>query len=626
MMNKYVNSLSIQALLIFIGSAFLYIITMLPDLGFTDSGELAAICSTLGIAHPTGYPLYTILGFITTKILPFSPVYSLNLFAALCTAASAGIMFIIIREILEKLYGKLSIHLLISAGTSLTFATAATVWSQASGLEVYSLQLVLINLSLLIFLKAVWLNQSKNLWILWGFLIGLSFTNHGTTILLAPAMIFGYFYDWKDNKFHMNKQKWIQLSSIIIPFLIGLSLWLYLPIRSSQDPLFNWGEVHRNWDKFIYHAMGKQYQVWMFKEGTMAINFPILWKLLPANFAWIGLIPVVLGIYSIWKKSKGLFLFLTLLIIGNLFYSLQYQIHDIDTYFLTCFIALFVFFAIGLYVLLNNRQQFVWLVMIFPIINVGLNWTNNNHQDDRTVPAYTILMTSSMEKNAVIISSQWDYFCSAFWYKQSVEHYRPDIILIEQELLRRTWYPHFLVKMYPELYKSKQQIEIYNQELEKFEQDLEYSGAELQSRYEQLINSWIDQSIESGRPVYITAEVLQQEPKVAALYEKIPQGLAFKLVKPKADGMPVLPLSSHKMDIKPFAASIKNRKGHLYDGIKQMAANQILNMAQYAWMTNRMKEATEFLQKAERIDPKNRILLQLKQAIENNPKGIVQKP
>jgi uncharacterized protein YecT (DUF1311 family) len=57
-----------------------------------------------------------------------------------------------------------------------------------------------------------------------------------------------------------------------------------------------------------------------------------------------------------------------------------------------------------------------------------------------------------------------------------------------------------------------------------------------------------------------------------------------------------------------------------------MAANQILNMAQYAWMTSRMKEATEFLQKAERIDPKNRILLQLKQAIENNPKGVVQKP
>jgi hypothetical protein len=43
-------------------------------------------------------------------------------------------------------------------------------------------------------------------------------------------------------------------------------------------------------------------------------------------------------------------------------------------------------------------------------------------------------------------------------------------------------------------------------------------------------------------------------------------------------------------------------------------------------MTSRMKEATEFLQKAERIDPKNRILLQLKQAIENNPKGVVQKP
>ena len=51
MMNKYANSLSIQALLIFIGSAFLYIITMLPDLGFTDSGELATYLQPYAQQH-----------------------------------------------------------------------------------------------------------------------------------------------------------------------------------------------------------------------------------------------------------------------------------------------------------------------------------------------------------------------------------------------------------------------------------------------------------------------------------------------------------------------------------------------------------------------------------------------
>ncbi|MCK5741247.1 MAG: DUF2723 domain-containing protein, partial [Chlorobi bacterium] len=85
---------SIYSLLIFIISAIVFYLTAAPGLMYTDSGELVAVCSTLGVAHPTGYPLFTILGYLWTLLpLPFSTIYSLNIFAATVTALSSLVFF-----------------------------------------------------------------------------------------------------------------------------------------------------------------------------------------------------------------------------------------------------------------------------------------------------------------------------------------------------------------------------------------------------------------------------------------------------------------------------------------------------------------------------------------------------
>ena len=72
-------------------TAILYILTLAPSVDFIDAGELAAVAYGFGIAHPTGYPLFTILAGIWAH-LPFGDViYSLNLFAALLAAVAAGV-------------------------------------------------------------------------------------------------------------------------------------------------------------------------------------------------------------------------------------------------------------------------------------------------------------------------------------------------------------------------------------------------------------------------------------------------------------------------------------------------------------------------------------------------------
>ena len=67
------------SLLAFLLTAVLYLATMSRTYGFIDRGELAAVATTLGIAHATGYPTLTLLGHVAVRLFPFvRPVLVLN--------------------------------------------------------------------------------------------------------------------------------------------------------------------------------------------------------------------------------------------------------------------------------------------------------------------------------------------------------------------------------------------------------------------------------------------------------------------------------------------------------------------------------------------------------------------
>lgn len=626
MMNTILQSSLWRSITLFTLSGIVYVLTMMPDIGFTDSGELAAVAHTLGIAHPTGYPLYTIIAHVWSLISPFSTVYDLNLLAALMTAGSISLFSLILEEVLSFTTCKKEHASIISFSVSLMFAFGSTVWSQATSLEVYSLQLLLFMLSIFFFIKAMKHGGMSNHLLIWGFLIGLSFTNHGTTILLAPAMIAGYFSDWKTGRFDFSSQKFRGLLPLIPLFLGALLVWLYLPIRSAQNPIINWGEVHRNWDAFSYHAFGKQYQVWMFNEGTAKENFPKYLSALIGMTSWIMLLPILYGVRIAWKSNRSILLFSFMLIIGNLIYALNYGIHDIETYFISGFIGTFIFGAFGLYGLLQKKERYYYALLLLPILNLGINYVENDKHEDRSVSSYISLMIDPLPKNSVIISAQWDYLCSGFLYKQIVEGYRPDIIMVEKELLRRTWYPSQVKNQYPFLQKITPQLNLFLQELSLFEQEKEFSAETLQARYEGVLNAIIDTALAYRKHVYITTEVLQQEAGIAKQYAKIPQGLAFRVLYPPPSGLPELSLPLLNTSFDPLIASIGKRTSHLHEGLSSITANQILNLAQYAWMTGRLKEAKTYLSIAEKLKSDNPSLSALQEAILKSPDGPTSNP
>ena len=344
----------------------------------------------------------------------------------------------------------------------------------------------------------------------------------------------------------------------------------------------------------------------------ISVNIGKYFAALPMQLGLIGLIPMLIGFYSTYKKSKQIFWFLTALVLVCFFYSINYSIHDIESYFLTSYIALIFFSAAGLKFLYEKNKKLLPLFAIIPIISLVLNFESNNNSSDYLVNDYTDNLVNNLEEDAIVISSQWDYWCSAFWYKQKVEGLRKDVTLVEMELLRRTWFGPQLNEWYPKVMgNSKQEMEAFLSELEVFESNGNYNPNLLQDRYEKLINSIIDKNFDN-HPIYLTLDVIEKEQNIAKNYEKIPVGFAFKLEKDKQTRQ--IDLSKIKLDR--FANSMKNNtSNHLITGIKDIAVLNLVNIARYGLFTNQIDKTKEAINIAKKINPKNELIMQVEQQL-----------
>jgi hypothetical protein len=624
---------------VFIISMVLYSLTLAPGVTFIDSGELAAVCSTLGISHPSGYPLFTLLGFLWTHIpLPLTKIFMLNLMAAISTAASCVVFFNIIYMVIKYLsHNRIektvkqkqkpdkiiqSYHstipesrlLVLSFIVAQIYSFSLTVWAQSNAIEVYSLQLLLFNLILLTFLKAITATEKKIKWFFGAaFIIGLGFSNHLTTMFILPALLF-LFLKQPQEPFVLNKDKLKILTYSLVFMLLGMSFYLYLPIRSASLPEFNWGWVHRSISKFYYHFQGKQYQVWMFSGSEVFLsNFMKFLKLLPYQFAVIGLIPMIWGFVQCFKICKELFWFFIVIILFYLLYTLNYSIPDIDNYFLPVFIPLIIFTAIGIWSIIDRFPKTLPAFIIIPLISLFINYPANDESNDCLVEEYTRIMIDNLEPNAIIFSAEWDYFVSAFWYLQKVEGLRPDIVLIDKELLRRTWYIEQLRRWYPEIMsKCEAQTTDFMKDLELFESKGLYDYNSIQPKYENMINCLCEQNFET-RPVYVTFDALQNEQNLFKSYIKQPSGFALHLVKD--DKIPEISLD--KIDLTKFISSLKSTEGRLVDGIRAVAATNLVNIGRYAASKGMKDKSKDAFGKALSVDPKNKLAKEGMQALEN---------
>ncbi|MCX6138183.1 MAG: DUF2723 domain-containing protein [Ignavibacteriales bacterium] len=545
---------------VFLVSFMVYLQTMARSLGFIDGGELATIPLILGIAHPSGYPLFTLLGRLFS-LLPLAqePVVQMNLFSAFLTAAAAAIFFrltIILLTPAQK-RARPSPAVLIAATTAaLMLAFSQTFWDQSAHVEVYSLHLVLLMLSILTFVLAIENDNggsafTQREWLIFGFVLGLSFTNHLTTILLAPGFLYQYFVTRR-----LSKQTFRHIFQLAIPFLAGLSLYLYFPIRASQQPVLNWGNPV-TLEKIWWHIGAKQYRVWMFSSSeVMSRQFNYFLSTISIEFFYFPLILAVIGAGFLLLRDRRRFLFLFLLAAGCVAYAVNYDIHDIDSYFLLAYVVVAVFAAFGVHEIVSrikDRKALIGTAIALALLvgaEASVNRDSADEHSNYLVEDYSRTILSSVQPNALILSFQWDYFVAGSYYLQIIKHERPDVVIIDKELLRRSWYFKQLENNHPEVYnRSKAEIELFLAELFKFEHDLPYEAGAIESRYNDMINSFFDKN-KSDRPLYVTSEIEQH---LAAGYQRAPEGLLFRLY----DDSLYHPYAPRPITIRPYAHTDK---------------------------------------------------------------------
>ncbi len=551
---------------------------MAPGLYYTDSGELAAACATWGVAHPTGYPLYTLVGHIIT-LLPFgTPIVLLNVFAALCCAAGCGIMAFLAMSLVGRVNSSLSENtiVVIGATSALLLGASVALWAQATQTEVYSLNFMLLCATLLSVERSSAVPEKfHSLSALSGFLFGLMLCNHLSSVFLAPGLIL-LWSAGSTLKTRLRSILWV-----VIPATLALTLYALLPMRSAQLPPINWGWVHRDFASFWYHVRGTQFGIWLFTDKTvLKTNFTIFSQLAGNATLYIALVMSGIGLILLNKKNKFLAGGFLVLMLGNLGISLGYGIPDIEPYFLPSITTLLLLVAVGLTSIASKlKGKLLYALWLLPIVSVAMNYQTMDKHQHTVVNDYAEWVLENAEPNAIIITRQWDYMCAALWYKQVVDHYRTDVTVIDKELLRRTWYARYLKQLYPKVLTQIQpEVDLYMNYLREFEADGDAfmkqpdNTRAIQERFVQMLNALLDKN--PNRPIYVTPEILNEEQGFAQGYNGYPQGPLYRLTTSVTK-----PPATRTIWLSSLATGLVVPQERLDSGLQSVTLNAVTNSA-----------------------------------------------
>ncbi|MEW6618187.1 MAG: DUF2723 domain-containing protein [bacterium] len=474
-----------------------YLHTLTPTIGFHDSGDMITAAYVLGIPHPTGYPLYCLLGKLWMTILPIGNIaYRMNLASALCASLACVMVYFIILKIgngkweVRSEENKFISHLssLIPAIVgALMLAFAITFWEQAVIAEKYTLNALFATLLIFILLKwaevvtterGAWRTEGKtqnsklktqNYLYLFAFTLGLSFTHHMQTIYLVPASIFFiiavYWKKWRQENptrkpyYCLLSTDYSLLLKLLCLFILPLFLYLYLPIRAIDNSTYCYGKPDTV-ERFISHISGGEYKLRYLTpfsiENFIKEIIKYIISILPHQFTPYLTLSGLIGLFMFFRR-KLLFILFSLIIITNISYGTQYRIPNIGDYYIISFLIFCILSGYGIreiakLLVKKNIKSIIFTFLIIPIILFSTHYYSNNYNNYYLTYDYiTNLLRPLKEKAIMVLKRGSDKVVFPLAYIQDVENQYPDIKPIIYVGMSDDYYIDFLKRKYPDL-------------------------------------------------------------------------------------------------------------------------------------------------------------------------------
>jgi hypothetical protein len=464
-----------------------YLITLSPTVGLIDSGELAAGCFLLNILHPTGYPLYTMLGRLASLVPVATAVNRVAVLSALMAGCGVGLLLL--------LGLRLGVSRTAAGSVALLVGLSIPVWAAAVDVEVYTLTLVLVGL---LWLATESAERGGSLLLL-AYLAGLALTNHmsGASTVLGTAVAVILIY---------RGQLVRRIPVLVLLFLLGVSPYLFLVLRARAGPMLAWGNPS-SLERLFWHVTAEQYQGWMFSGPfpEMIRNAGRGALLLARSFVYV-LVPVAIyGAVRLFRQRQNLAIGLAVSAFAAFAYAVNYSIRDIESYYLPCLAGLAVFTMKGLDRLAQKVGKWRHLAWAAGLVALALNFRVAGKQGDCVAFDHAMNTLGSARQDATIITDWWEFSSPAF-YLQRIEGVRPDVCVLDEILMRNSWYFDYLSQAFPWLVeRSRPEVERYLQSLDQFDHGRLKDPAELQRRYLAMLESFVTRNPE--RPAYTTYDV-----------------------------------------------------------------------------------------------------------------------
>lgn len=337
-------------------SLVFYLLNLPSDLLPGDSGELISASFTLGIAHPPGYPLYTMVGNLFSRAFSFGSVaVRYNLLS--CLAASSMASFIVCLLI------DLGLTSWIALLSTMILSTSKATWFEATTAEVYATSGLL--LAIMLWAMVVARNRNDAYWLLFLYMGGLAISHHTTLVgpFLLCLLTLG-----------LMKRRNVSTSCLIgsaMVFLLALSIWLYIPIRAYCNPSLIWSNkptLH----SFISHITAKGYH-WRLKSISPQrfVDFVCFFPVLSERFSLVACAFSIIGAVKGLFSPKGEIKSVALLSIGIILFfgihSAFYNIPDIVSHVFPAVVPLAVLAAIGADYLHGLLAGFKFRTWVFSI-------------------------------------------------------------------------------------------------------------------------------------------------------------------------------------------------------------------------------------------------------------------
>lgn len=447
------------ALAIFALCLGVYNATLTPSLSYVspDGNELATVPYILGLAHSTGYPLYTWLGKLFT-FLPIGDVaHRVNLMSATLGAAGVALLYAILR-LLTSDFGRRMPSTLASAFAALLFGFSRTFWSQTTIAEVYAPNVFMVALTVLLLLlwargeerdraarsalrgwrRLIPSRRSLLLLAAFGLAFGLSLGTHMSDLGFAPAFAL----------FILLVSPWTALSPLAIGsagagFLAGLLQYLWLPLRAStllDQPMRANAPV--TLQGMYNYTLGAFPQFrFAFPLTALPDRIVIYLYFLFQQFGFIGILGGIVGMWVLlFRRPRHFFLLIGMYAV-HVWFFIQYNAFDLDVFFIPAHLVYAVFIGCAVAWLLERLAKLrrpavaraltalaALLLVVGLAGEVWVNWPLNDRSGDMAINDFYENVFALLPQDAVLLSRGGVFGYDVFYYRL-VYGVRPDVLI-----------------------------------------------------------------------------------------------------------------------------------------------------------------------------------------------------